>query len=297
MADPNAFSTVVVPAAGLGTRFLPVTKSVPKELLPVLNIPAIELVAAEAAQAGAERLVIVTAPGKESLARHFQPNPQLEDLLHACGKDALAQLVRRAPGLLSVETVVQETPLGLGHAVACAEPVLTGADDAVAVILPDDILLPADTLTRMAAVRQDHGGTVMCAFTASRDRLGAYGVFDLEDATDTDAPRVRGMVEKPDPALAPSTFACAGRYLLDRSVFELLKRVRPGARGEIDLTDAVVDAIAEGQPVHAIVHSGTRHDIGDPQGMLRAAVDFALSDPAADPTLRDWLGRRLALPV
>lgn len=296
MAVPNTFFTVVVPAAGLGTRFLPVTKSVPKELLPVLNIPAIELVAAEAAQAGAERLVIVTAPGKESVARHFRPNPQLEDLLHARGKDALAQLVRRAPGLLSVETVVQETPHGLGHAVACAEPALTAADEAVAVILPDDILLPADPLTRMAVVRQDYGGTVMCAFTAPRDRLGAYGVFDLEDATDT-VPRVRGMVEKPDPALAPSTFACAGRYLLDRSVFELLKRVRPGARGEIDLTDAVVDAIAEGQPVHAIVHSGTRHDIGDPWGMLRAAVDFALSDPAADPTLRDWLARRLTLSV
>lgn len=296
-AAPNGeFRTVIVPAAGLGTRFLPVTKSVPKELLPILDIPAIEMTAAEAAHAGATRFVIVTAPGKDAVAGHFQRDHELEATLAARGKSELAAVLRRTSDLLEVVTAVQNEPLGLGHAVACAEPVLDGRDEAVAVMLPDDIVLPTGILRRMAEVRSRHGGTVLCSFTAPREKLSAYGVFDVEDTDVEDVKRVRAMVEKPAPEDAPSTYACAGRYLLDRAVFEPLKRIGPGARGEIDLTDAIVELIDQGHPVHVVHHTGTRHDIGNPGGMLRAAVDFALEDAAHEAELRAWLRIRVGSP-
>ncbi|MCW7945181.1 UDP-glucose pyrophosphorylase [Streptomyces hygroscopicus] len=294
MSPNQEFHTAIVPAAGLGTRFLPATKSVPKELLPILDTPGIELVAAEAAHAGAERLIIVTAPGKDAIARHFQRDHELERMLESRGKAEMSAIVQRASNLLRIETAPQLEPLGLGHAVACAEPHLTGQDEAVAVLLPDDIVLPTGILTRMAAVRQRYGGTVLCTFAAPKDQLAAYGVFDVAETEDPGVKRVHAMVEKPDPQDAPSTFACAGRYLLDRTVFEPLKRARPGARGEIDLTDAISDLIDQGHPVHAVLHTGRRHDIGNPAGMVRAAVEFLLEDHDKGPGFRDWLRTRVA---
>src|SRR5581483_6050987 len=145
--------TAVVPAAGLGTRFLPTTKAVPKELLPVIDTPGIELVATEAAEAGASRLVIVTSPGKDAVVQYFRPQPELEATLTERGKNDLADKVRRSSELLTVETAIQDKALGLGHAVGCAEGNLTDDDDAVAVLLPDDLVLPGGVLTRMAQVR------------------------------------------------------------------------------------------------------------------------------------------------
>ncbi|MGH3829483.1 MAG: UTP--glucose-1-phosphate uridylyltransferase [Pseudonocardiaceae bacterium] len=289
----GGFRTAVVPAAGLGTRFLPTTKTVPKELLPVLDTPAIEYVAAEAARAGADRLVLVVSPGKESVAAHFDANPDLEAELRAQGKDALLAKVRRAPGLIRVEVAVQRKPLGLGHAVGCAEPLLAKTDEAVAVLLPDDFVLPTGVLSAMAAIRCRHGGSVLCAFDVPREQVCAYGVFAIEDTDDPDVKRVRGMVEKPTPEAAPSTFAAAGRYLLDRAVFDALRRIVPGAGGELQLTDAVALLIEEGHPVHVVVHRGGRHDLGTPAGLLRASVDFALADPDVGPELRSWLRDRL----
>lgn len=296
MNTHGEFRTAVVPAAGLGTRFLPVTKSVPKELLPVMATPAIEIVAAEAAAAGAERLITVTSPEKEAVAAHFSRDHDLEKLLESRGKDDAAEAVRRAPGLLRVENAVQPEPLGLGHAVACAEPLLSEEDTAVAVLLPDDLVLPAGVLTRMAEVRRRYGGTVLCAFEAAREDLSAYGVFDVHDTLDPGVKRVRAMVEKPAPHEAPSTLACAGRYLLDREVFGPLREIGPGPRGEIDLTDAISVLIERGHPVHVVLHTGVRHDIGTPGGMLRAALDAALRDPARGPALRDWLRERVDVP-
>lgn len=283
-----------MPAAGLGTRFLPTTKAVPKELLPVVDTPGIELVAAEAAEAGAQRLIIVTSPDKGAVADYFTPQPELERTLEERGKDALLEKVRRAPGLLSAETATQEQALGLGHAVGCAEPNLTDADDAVAVLLPDDLVLPTGVLRRMAEVRARHGGSVLCAFDVPREQISAYGVFDVTDTDDEDVKQVRGMVEKPAPEQAPSTFAAAGRYLLDRAVFDALRRIEPGAGGELQLTDAVALLISEGHPVHVVVHRGGRHDLGNPGGFLKAAVDFALKDPEYGPDLRSWLVERIA---
>jgi UTP--glucose-1-phosphate uridylyltransferase len=292
-ASANSVRTAIVPAAGLGTRFLPATKTVPKELLPVVDRPGIEYVAEEAAEAGAKRLVVVISPGKDAVAQYFRPQPELEASLERRGKTDLLAKVRRASELLAVETAVQEEALGLGHAVACAEPNLTPEDDAVAVLLPDDLVLPTGVLGRMAAARARYGGTVLCAFDIPKEEISPYGVFDVEDTDDPDVKKVNGMVEKPAPEDAPSTYAAAGRYLLDRAVFDALKRITPGAGGELQLTDAVAMLIAEGHPVHVVVHHGGRHDLGNPGGFLRAAVDFALQHPEYGPDLREWLRGRV----
>lgn len=293
MSPTRAFRTAIVPAAGLGTRFLPTTKSVPKELLPVVDTPGIEIVATEAAEAGATRLVIVTSPGKNAVIDYFRPQPELERTLEERGKPELAAKVRRAAELIEVIEAIQDKALGLGHAVGCAESGLTDEDDAVAVLLPDDLVLPNGVLNRMAEVRARYGGSVLCAFDIPREEISAYGVFDVADTEDDDVKSVHGMVEKPAPEDAPSTFAAAGRYLLDRAVFDALKRITPGAGGELQLTDAIALLISEGHPVHVVVHSGGRHDLGNPGGFLRAAVHFALEHPDYGPSLREWLRERL----
>jgi len=311
---PRQFRTAVVPAAGLGTRFLPATKTVPKELLPVVDTPGIELVAQEAAHAGADRMVIVTSPGKQGLAAHFAEDPELEATLARRGKFDLLERVRRAPKLLDVETVLQSRPLGLGHAVLQAESVLGPDESAIAVLLPDDLVrMPASApfggaelgpaeecsvLEAMAAVRRRFGGSVLCAIEVPREEVGAYGVFDVEPAVPGAGPdvlRVNGMVEKPAIDQAPSTLAAAGRYLLDRAIFDALRRIEPGAGGEFQLTDAISLLIAQGHPVHVVVHRGIRHDIGNPGGYLRAAVDFALQREEYTGPLREWLLHRLGV--
>jgi UTP--glucose-1-phosphate uridylyltransferase len=290
--------TAIVPAAGLGTRFLPATKTVPKELLPVVDTPGIELVAAEAAEAGAERLVIVTSEGKDGVVAHFVEDLVLEGTLEARGKHVMLEKVRRATALIKVESVVQSEPLGLGHAVSCVESTLADDEDAVAVLLPDDLVLPTGVLETMSKVRAKRGGSVLCAFEVPADEISAYGVFDVEvvpDAVNPNVLRVKGMVEKPSADEAPSLYAAAGRYVLDRAIFDALRRVQKGVGGEIQLTDAIALLIEEGHPVHVVVHRGRRHDLGNPGGYLKAAVDFALERDDYGPDLRRWLVERLGL--
>lgn len=293
--------TAIVPAAGLGTRFLPATKTVPKELLPVVDTPGIELVAAEAAEAGAERLIIVTSEGKDGVVAHFVEDLVLEGTLEARGKKAMLAKVRRAPELIKVESVVQAEPLGLGHAISCVEPRLSDDEDAVAVLLPDDLVLPTGVLETMSKVRAVLGGTVLCAIEVGADEVSAYGVFDVEPirsgdwADSPDVLKVKGMVEKPKPLDAPSRLAAAGRYVLDRAIFDALRRIDRGAGGEVQLTDAIALLIDEGHPVHVVVHRGSRHDLGNPGGYLKAAVDFALDRDDYGPDLRRWLVARLGL--
>ena len=290
--------TAIVPAAGLGTRFLPATKTVPKELLPVVDTPGIELVAEEAAAAGAERLVIVTSEGKDSVVAHFVEDLVLEGTLEARGKKAMLAKVRRAPALIKVESVVQAEPLGLGHAIGCVEPVLAADEDVVMVLLPDDLVLPTGVLETMSMVRAEYGGTVLCAIEVSPEEISAYGVFDVEPIANGDNPdvlKVNGMVEKPKAEDAPSLYAAAGRYVLDRAIFGALRRIDRGAGGEVQLTDAIALLITEGHPVHVVVHHGSRHDLGNPGGYLKAAVDFALDRDDYGPDLRRWLVARLGL--
>src|SRR6201990_85955 len=182
--------TAVVPAAGLGTRFLPATKTVPKELLPVVDTPGIELVAAEAGEAGAERLVIVTSEGKDGVVAHFVEDLVLEGTLEARGKHVMLEKVRRASALIKVESVVQAQPLGLGHAVSCVEDSLLPDEDGIAVLLPDDLVLPTGVLETMSKVRAKRGGSVLCAIEVPREDISAYGVFDVDTVPDTNNPNV-----------------------------------------------------------------------------------------------------------
>ena len=296
-ATPVHFRTVIVPAAGMGTRFLPATKTVPKELLPVVDTPGIELVAGEAADSGAQRLVIVTSPGKDGVVAHFVEDLVLEKKLEASGKLEMLEKVRVAPKLLDVQSVIQHEPLGLGHAVACAEEALDDDEDSVAVLLPDDLVMPRGVLDVMARVRAKRGGSVLCAIEVPDDKVSSYGVFSVEivpDAVNPNVLKVTGMVEKPKKEEAPSNLAAAGRYLLDCAIFDALRRIEPGAGGELQLTDAIALLIEEGHPVHVVVHRGSRHDLGNPGGYLRAAVDFALQRDDYGPALREWLNERLS---
>ncbi|MBB1058627.1 UTP--glucose-1-phosphate uridylyltransferase [Dietzia sp. B19] len=293
-ASPDSqFRTAVVPAAGLGTRFLPATKTVPKELLPVVDTPGIELIAEEATEAGAGRLAIVTSERKVGVMAHFSEDQVLEDTLSDRGKDVLLHKVQRAPGLIEVVDVRQDEPLGLGHAVAQVESVLGDEEQAVAVLLPDDLVLPFGILGRMSQVRADRGGSVLCAFEVSPEDVSSYGVFEVSDTDNPAVKQVLGMVEKPAAEDAPSNLAAAGRYVLDRAIFDALRRIEPGAGGELQLTDAIDLLINEEHPVHVVVHDGTRHDLGNPGGYIKACVDFALDNPAYADELREWLEGRL----
>lgn len=286
--------TVVVPAAGLGTRFLPATKTVPKELLPVVETPGIELIAREAVAAGADRLAIITAPKKHGVLGHFETDEELEGTLRDRGKDLQLRRVQGVQGHIKAVPVEQEKPLGLGHAIGLAEDVLAEDEDYFAVMLPDDLVLPFGVMEKMLKVREEFGGSVLCAFEVPRDEVTSYGVFDVEDCGKEDVRAVTGMVEKPDAEDAPSNFVATGRYLLDRQVFDALRRTKPGKGGEIQITDAIELMIEEGHPVHIVVHQGVRHDLGNPGGYIRACVDFALRNDTYGPSLRRWLEDRIA---
>lgn len=282
---PHGVKTVVVPAAGMGTRFLPATKTVPKELLPVVDTPGIELIAEEAASVGAQRLAVITAPNKQEVMRHFERFPDLTETLAERGKDEQVAKVQRAADLIHPIAVEQAEPLGLGHAVGLAESVLDEDEDFFAVMLPDDIVLPATVMEDMARVRAALGGSVLCAFEVDREETFNYGVFDVEDTNAPGVKKVVGMVEKPDPADAPSNLVATGRYLLDRKIFDALRRISPGKGGELQLTDAIELLIQEGEPVHVVVHRGKRHDLGNPGGYIPANVDFGLRDEKYGPAL------------
>ncbi len=240
--------------------------------------------------------MIVTAPGKAGVVAHFVEDLVLENHLEAKGKHHLLEKVRKAPRLLDVESVVQAEPLGLGHAVGCAEQALDDDEDAIAVLLPDDLVQPCGVLEVMARVRAKRGGTVLCAIDVPKSQVSSYGIFEVQEVpgvANPDVMKVLGMVEKPKLEDAPSTLAAAGRYLLDRAIFDALRRVTPGVGGELQLTDAIALLIDEGHPVHVVVHRGSRHDLGNPGGYLRACVDSALASPEYGPMLRSWLTDRL----
>lgn len=289
-----AVKTVIVPAAGMGTRFLPATKTVPKELLPVVDTPGIEMIAEEAASLGATRLAIITAPKKQGVMAHFDPYPELEETLSERGKEEQLAKVRRAPELIKAVSVEQERPLGLGHAVGLAEAVLDEDEDVVAVMLPDDLVLPTGAMEKMAEVRAKFGGSVLCAVEVPLEEVSNYGVFDIEECGEDHVKKVRGMVEKPDADDAPSNFVATGRYLLDREIFDALRKIKPGKGGELQLTDAIELLIEAGHPVHILVHDGIRHDLGNPGGYIRACVDFGLKHPVYGKGLKHYITELLA---
>ncbi len=281
----------VIPAAGLGTRFLPATKATPKEMLPVVDKPAIQYVVEEAATAGLSDVLMVTGRNKRPLEDHFDRNYELEEALDRKGDESRLARVQESSDLATMHYVRQGDPRGLGHAVLCAAPHV--GDQPFAVMLGDDLIDPRDPLLqRMIEVREQHGGSVIALMEVDPAQIGLYGCAAAAPDGDDDVVLVSDLVEKPDPADAPSNLAIIGRYVLDPAVFEVLRRTEPGRGGEIQLTDALQALAADpdlGGPVHGVVFKGRRYDTGDRGDYLRAIVRLACEREDLGPEFRTWL--------
>ena len=264
---------VVIPAGGVGTRFLPASKATPKELLPLLDKPLIQYAVEEAVASGIQQVVLVTSPGKEALERYFQPDQALEDFLREKGSADVLEKVRRVASLAQMSYVEQREPLGLGHAVLMAKHIV--GNETFAVMLPDDVIQgPEPALGQMMEVYRGHGGGVIAVEEVPREEVSSYGVITAEPLADR-VYRVRGLVEKPPPDQAPSNLAIVGRYVLPPEIFDCLERTRPGAKGEVQLTDGLA-LLMESQPLFAYRFPGSRHDGGTPLGLLKASLALAL---------------------
>lgn len=263
----------VIPVAGLGTRFLPATKAVPKELLPIVDVPAIQLVIQECLGSGIEDVVLITGRGKGAIVDHFDHAYELEDTLDRRGKESLFQSMEQLSQMVHVVSVRQKRPLGLGHAVLCARRVI--GREPFAVLLPDDIFDAEVPATKqLIEIYQAHGTGVVSLLDVPRDNVHMYGVIDGEKVADG-LYRIRDMVEKPAANAAPSTLAISGRYLLPPEIFDHLAATRPGHGGEIQLTDAMRSLTRE-SPFMGLQVEATRYDIGDKLGYLKANIAHAL---------------------
>ncbi len=264
----------VIPAAGFGTRLLPAAKAIPKEMVPVVDKPAIQYVVEEAAQSGATEVLIITARGKTALADHFDRLPELEGILEARGKREALMKVLNPTMLARVSFVRQQQALGLGHAVRCARSFADRGP--FFVLLPDDLILSEVPVCMQltAMLRQAHE-SVIAVQRVPREDTEKYGVVSI----DADTGLVNGIIEKPHPDDAPSDLAVVGRYLLQPDVFAHLERISPGAGGELQLTDALASMIKAGLPVRACEFVGTRFDTGTPLGLLEANIGMAVSRP------------------
>jgi len=278
----------VIPAAGLGTRFLPATKAQPKEMLPVVDKPAIQYVVEEAVTAGLDDVLMVTGQGKRALEDHFDQAVELERQLAAAGKEDLLAAVQAVSRLANVHYVRQGQPLGLGHAVGCAR--FHVREEPFAVLLGDDLIGEQERLLmRMVDLCERSGRSVIAVMEFGDEELGKYGVIDAHpDPDQPDVYRVTDMVEKPGKANAPSNLCIIGRYVLTPDIFGHIERTRPGRGGEVQLTDAM-KAQAREEPIMAIRFSGVRYDVGSKQDYLRANVELAARDPVLGPAFREFL--------
>ncbi|MCE2464207.1 MAG: UTP--glucose-1-phosphate uridylyltransferase GalU, partial [Dehalococcoidia bacterium] len=263
----------VIPAAGLGTRFLPTSKSVPKELLPILDKPMIQYGIEEAVAAGLELIVVVTSPGKETLESYFSKDPALERHLMDSSSQELLDKVRHVSSLAEMSFVIQKRPLGLGHAVLTAKDRV--GDERFLLILPDDVIWDTEGASRqMLRVFEKYGSSVVAVEEVPLEAVRNYGVVD-SSLIGEGVHRVNGLVEKPNPTDAPSNLAIVGRYILTPEIFECLGRTTPGAKGEIQITDGMA-LLLERQPMYAYLFRGDRYDAGTPLGFLKASVGIGL---------------------
>jgi UTP--glucose-1-phosphate uridylyltransferase len=282
----------VVPVAGLGTRFLPATKAIPKEMIPVVDKPAIQYVVEEATRAGLHDIVFVTGRNKSAIEDHFDQVPEVEAKLEADpGKAGLLARVRHATDLATIHSVRQGEARGLGHAVLCgAEHV--GAEP-FAVLLGDDFVDERDAcLSRMIEVQQHYGGCVVALMEVPHDQIQLYGCAAVEPTDADDVVRITGLVEKPPADEAPSNLAIIGRYVLAPEIFDVLRETPPGRGGEIQLTDAIqalTGRNGEGGPVHGFVFRGRRYDTGDKADYLKSIVQIACDRSDLGPEFREWL--------
>jgi UTP--glucose-1-phosphate uridylyltransferase len=278
----------VFPAAGFGTRFLPATKAIPKEMLAVVDKPIIQYGVEEALAAGCEEIIIVTARGKSSIEDHFDISYELEASLEKRGKKELLEVSRKVSNMAQLSYVRQKEAKGLGHAVLMAKELV--GDEPFAVILPDDVIdAPTPCLKQMIDVFDEVQSSILATMEVEGPAISAYGVLDGKPLPDN--PRIieaKGMVEKPKLEDAPSKNAIIGRYILTPAIFELLEKIEPGAGGELQLTDGI-KGLLKTEKVYGYNFEGIRHDAGDKLGMLKATVDFALKREDLGPPFREYL--------
>jgi UTP--glucose-1-phosphate uridylyltransferase len=296
MPDKASVTKAVVPAAGLGTRFLPATKATPKEMLPVVDKPAIQYVVEEAVDAGLDDVLLITGRSKRSIEDHFDRNYELEEALSAKGDTEGLALIRESYELATVHYVRQGAPKGLGHAVLCAAKHV--GHEPFAVLLGDDFIHPEDgLLQRMLEVRERHGGTVVALMEVEYDQVSSYGVAAVEETGEDDVVQVTDLVEKPAPPDAPSNWIIIGRYVCDPSVFGVLEETPPGRGGEIQLTDALKVLAqrdpADGGGVRGVLFRGRRYDTGNKVDYLRTLVQFACERPDVAGEFVPWLRKYL----
>ncbi len=283
----------VFPVAGLGTRFLPATKTVPKEMLPIIDRPLIQYAVDEAVEAGCDTLVFVTNRYKHAVADYFDKAYELEQKLEQGGKTEQLELVRNVlPKGVRAVFVTQAEALGLGHAVLCAKPII--GDEPFAVLLPDDLIWNRGdgALKQMADAAEATGASVIAVQDVPGDKTGSYGIV-ATDAFSGRSGKINAIVEKPKPDVAPSNLAVVGRYVLDGSIFDLLEKTTPGAGGEIQLTDAIATLLSR-KPVHAYRFQGTRFDCGTHIGLIEATIRYALDHEKLSDAARDMMQNALS---
>jgi UTP--glucose-1-phosphate uridylyltransferase len=278
MTMPSSVRKAVIPAAGLGTRFLPATKAIPKEMLPIVDIPTIQLVIDEAVRAGVTDVIVVNGRNKHAIEDHFDHAYELEHTLRERGNSGLADEMAAVSRLVRLISVRQKHPLGLGHAVLCAREAV--GDEPFAVLLGDD-LIDNDTdpgIGQLMRVHAETGAAAIAIMEVPAGKEHMYGIV-MGDLDASGRMRIRDMIEKPKPGTAPSRWAVVGRYVLPGTVWPHLAATRPGAGGEIQLTDALRELIGSPEGLYGVVLSGTRHDAGDRLGYLRANLAYALKRP------------------
>lgn len=283
---PQRIRKAVFPAAGLGTRFLPATKASPKEMLPLVDKPLIQYAVEEAVNSGIDSVIIVTGRGKSAIEDHFDISFELEELLRDRGKDEMFEEARSVSELARVSYVRQKQALGLGHAILQAKDFVEG--EPFAVLLADDVVdSETPALKQMLKVYEEFDAPVLGTMQVEGEAISRFGVIDAEEVR-PGVFRINDMVEKPPFEEAPSDLAIIGRYILTPDIFEAIEKTKPGAGGEIQITDAMRSLLKK-RPFYAVRFEGTRHDAGDKLGFLIATVEFALKRPDLGPRFRDYL--------
>ncbi|MGY1779096.1 UTP--glucose-1-phosphate uridylyltransferase GalU [Geodermatophilus sp. SYSU D01036] len=285
---PRPARKAVIPVAGMGTRFLPATKAVPKELLPVVDRPALQYIVEEAARAGLGEVLMVTGRNKAAIEDFFDRTPELETALEKKGDADRLAAVHESTEVAQVHFVRQGEARGLGHAVLQAAAFV--GDEPFAVLLGDDLIDARDhLLEQMLAVQAEHGGSVIALLDVGRENIDKYGAVAVEPGSSDGVVTVTGLVEKPPVDEAPSSLAIIGRYVLAPEVFGVLRETAPGRGGEIQLTDALATLVERGEPLHGVVFDGRRYDTGDKLDYLKAVIRLAAEREDLGPALRSWL--------
>lgn len=276
----------VLPVAGLGTRVLPASKVIPKEMLPLVDKPTLQYIVEEAVAAGVEEIIFVTSRSKRSIEDHFDAFPELEIVLERKGKQKELAELRHVQDMATYTMVRQSEPRGLGHAVLCAKELV--GNEPFIVMLGDDLVAPeTPCLPRMMEIHEQYGGSVLSLFVSPPEQISAFGIVSVQELG-SDTVKVTHLVEKPSREEAPSDLAVAGRYILTPDIFDILERTPPGSGGEIQVTDAI-EAQASAGNCYGLRFTGVRYDTGNPLGLLTTSIAYALKRPDVAPELREYM--------